>query len=664
MKYLLFLLAAFLAGNVALASQSTDSDNTASASLFARVQGRDVQLAVRIEVEKNWHIFHGPTKADLGKGPEDYMVGQATTIELSGAEITWGDWRFPKPKVEHYDFGEPIEVNTHAGTIVIWRRGTLAEGASLTTLTAKLAGQTCEDGDGGVCVPYAETVDLSGESPDAIFAAFPADLTATPSPKVAPDSARAPPAAASDSKISGASGTEKGAKPSAANDSSDDIGQEASLLAFLLSAVFWGLFTLLMPCTYPMIPITISYFTKQADKRKTSTLPLSLAYGAGIVGIFVVIGILVGPIVIAFAAHPITNLVIGAMFLLFALTLFGVMNLQPPQFLMGLAGSASQKGGYAGVFFMGATLVITSFTCTAPFVGALLGQGAGQGDIGRIALGMAVFGLTIAVPFVFLSMVPGRVKALPKSGEWMHTLKVWLGFIEVAAALKFLSNADLVWNWNWLSRELFLWLWAGVFFAAAAYLFAWIRTKDEYGAEDGATISPRRLVWGFATLLFAFYCVFGAVGNRVDPIMTAMAPPYSSMLTAPTSSSSGPAVAKGHVIIKDDYDAAVARATSEGKTLLVNFTGFTCVNCRLMEENVFPLPEVSGELSRGFIEARLHTDGGPSKEKNQVLQKEMTSSVANPIYVIVDPKTGKVIRKKAGFIPEENFLLFLRGPIH
>ncbi len=571
MKSLLFLALAVVAWMVPDARAATQSGNMASAELFARAEGRDVRVAVRIEIERKWHLFHGPTKADLGKGPEDELPGQVTTIELAGSDVTWGDWRFPTPKVEHYDFGTPIEMNVHTGTITIWRRGTLAEGATLGALTATLEGQTCEDGDGGTCVQYGEKVELAGPGPDALFAKFPADLTAMPKPKdaPAPGAARAPPAGAS----SGA--TQGGESASRSPAAGDEVGQEASLWAFLLSAVFWGLFTLLMPCTYPMIPITISYFTKQASQRQTSTLPLSLAYGAGIVGIFVLIGVLVGPIVIAFAAHPVTNIVIGAMFLVFALTLFGVMNLQPPQFLMGLAGSASQKGGYAGVFFMGATLVITSFTCTAPFVGALLGQGAGQGDLGRIALGMAVFGLTIAVPFVFLSMVPGKVKSMPKSGEWMHTLKVWLGFVEVAAALKFLSNADLVWGWGWLSRELFLWLWAGIFFLAAAYLFAWMRLKDEYGGEDSATVSPKRLVWGVATFLFAVYCMFGAIGNSVDPIMTALAPNYSSALAGSPSASGGPATAKGHAIVKDDYEGALARAKSEDKLLLVNFTGFT-----------------------------------------------------------------------------------------
>jgi len=531
----------------------------ATSEVFARTVGTDVQVAVRIEIDRGWHLYHGPDDEDVGPLVDGVLPGQPTKIELQGEGITWGDWRFPKPKVETYDFGTPYDLNIHTGEITIWRRGTLASGAKVEGLKAVIKGLTCKDGDGGVCLPYEETVEIAGLGPDAAFAKFPADLAAIPAAKpVVPNEAARPP-------------------PGTASAPVEEDGQQSSLWLFLGSAVFWGLFTLLMPCTYPMIPITISYFTKQASQRQASTLPLSLAYGAGIVGIFVLIGILVGPIVIAFAAHPVTNVIIGLLFLVFALTLFGVMNLQPPAFLLGLASSASQKGGYAGVFFMGATLVITSFTCTAPFVGALLGQGAGQGNIGRIALGMSVFGLTIAVPFVFLSMVPGKVKALPKSGEWMHTLKVWLGFVEVAAALKFLSNADLVWGWGILSRELFLWLWAAIFVLAAAYLFAWIRLKDEYGAEEGATISPKRLVWGSSTLLFAVYCIYGATGGGMDQVMNALIPPYSNIARIEGSQAAGAAdtKAKTHVIVEDDFEAAVARAKAEKKLVLINFTGVT-----------------------------------------------------------------------------------------
>jgi len=328
-----------------------------------------------------------------------------------------------------------------------------------------------------------------------------------------------------------------------------------------------------MPCTYPMIPITISYFTKQATARKTSTLPLSLAYGAGIVLIFILIGLLAAPFIIPFATHPVTNLLIGGFFIVFSLALFGVMNLQPPAFLLNIAGTASQKGGYLGVFLMGATLVVTSFTCTAPFVGTLLSTGASSGSYARVALGMGVFGLTMAIPFVFLSMVPAKLKAIPKSGEWMHTLKVFLGFVEVAAALKFLSNTDIQWQWGILTRELFLALWAAIFAMAGAYLFAWIRLKDEYGQEDGATISPKRMLAGVATMLFAMYCLYGMLGFRLDQAMTSLIPPYSNHIEIEGGSASA-SVSRGHTIIEDDFDKAVLLARKEDKLLLVNFTGF------------------------------------------------------------------------------------------
>ncbi|MFH0943930.1 MAG: protein-disulfide reductase DsbD domain-containing protein, partial [Planctomycetota bacterium] len=232
-------------------------------------------------------------------------------------------------------------------------------------------------------------------------------------------------------------GAEQGAaSPPGVGEPVENVGGEdlgtLPISAFLLLAVFWGFITLLMPCTYPMIPITISFFTKQAIAREGRVLPLSLAYGAGIVLVFILIGVALGAPIITFAQHPVTNLAIGSLFLIFALVLFGAIDLQPPRFLMAVAGKASTKSGLTGVFLMGATLVVTSFTCTAPFVGSLLSVGAADGDIGRIVLGMGVFGLTMATPFVFLSLLPGRLQQMPRAGEWMHVLKVFLGFVELA----------------------------------------------------------------------------------------------------------------------------------------------------------------------------------------------------------------------------------------
>ncbi len=345
----------------------------------------------------------------------------------------------------------------------------------------------------------------------------------------------------------------------------------------LLWLIGGGIFALSVPCTYPMIPITISFFTKQAESRGGNVLPLSLLYGAGIILIFIVIGVAVGPVILTFATHPITNIVLGTMFVIFAAALFGAITLNPPASMMNLAGKASMKGGLVGVFLMGMTLVLTSFTCTAPFVGSLLSiaaTGSEDGGIFRIALGMGIFGLTMAIPFTILSLVPGKIQSLPSSGEWMDTLKVSLGFVELAAALKFFSNTDLVWGWGFLSRELFLLLWALIFVLGGVYLMGWIRVKGH--AAD--TISSGRMLGATTFLLFGAYCWHGYTGHSMDNIMTAIIPPYSS---APEGSGGhgGGVITQGtkkaRSMVIDDHDGAKALALRESKPVLINFTGFT-----------------------------------------------------------------------------------------
>lgn len=346
-----------------------------------------------------------------------------------------------------------------------------------------------------------------------------------------------------------------------------------SIWEIVLASILAGLFALVMPCTYPMIPITMSFFTKQADQRGGNVLPLALVYGAGIIVIFTVIGALAAPIIVPFAQHPVTNLVIGIAFLVFGVSLFGLIDLRPPQFLMNTAAKASAKGGLMGVFLMGATLVVTSFTCTAPFVGTLI-AGAAKSGLSSVILGMAIFGLTMAIPFVLLALLPGQLKAMPKSGSWMNSLKVFFGFVEVAAALKFFSNTDLVWNKTpWLPRELFLMLWAAIFFCAALYLFGFVKLKGESGE-----IGPGRMLAAIGTFCLAAYFTHGAMGYKLDNfIMLAMEPPKRSTWThgsggSTTTTATAPATPQ---IIPDDYDKALALAKQQGKKLFVNFTGHT-----------------------------------------------------------------------------------------
>lgn len=595
-------------GSASGAAQASpfEKDRHAAARLFAREKDGTIQIAVEIQVEPKWHLYHGPETKDIG---DEDAGGLPTTVEFAPSGFEIGALRYPEPERVPVTMGTNEYTSLeHKGTFVL--RGTAKRtkaDAKLEDLKATVRGLTCEDG--GTCVQYEQEIVCAGAGSDALHAA-----------EIAPPQAK--------SNVPPPSGGQS----------------DGDLWLFLLSAVGWGLFTLLMPCTYPMIPITISYFTKQAAQRKGSTLPLSLAYGVGIIGTFVLIGLIVGPPIIVFASHPITNLVIGLMFVFFALTLFGAINLQPPAFLLNVAGQASSKGGIAGVFLMGATLVVTSFTCTAPFVGTLLSTGASSGGLGRVALGMAVFGATMAVPFVGLSMLPGKVKAIPKSGEWMHTLKVTLGFVEIAAALKFISNADLVWKWEWLSRELYLVLWVGIFAVTALYLFGMIKLKDEATTE----VSPGRMSAGLLFVLLSAYCAYGAVGNDMDRVMTAIIPPYSK-----------PHRQDARPILIDDYEGALARAKAEGKLLMANFTGYTCVNCRQMEESVFKQPAVERELGK-MIEVRLHYDGKRGKEIT-AFQRKLLNSIAAPDYIIVDPRTGTILRRQDGPTDEKTFLEFLRG---
>ena len=505
---------------------SEDSGSHTRGKLYVRHGDGETRVVIVLDVEGHWHVFD----PDIGDGKG---FGEPMSIALEGKNLTWGLQHWPKPYVlvqeklgpKDRETGEYTDawIRAHEGKIVIRTSGLIAPDTAPGEITAKVVGQECKTG--GLCIPLEMDLKASGKGADDYFA--------EPFPPYTPADTAA-----------------------VASDGADE--EEFSLWNFLGLAVTAGLITLLMPCTYPMIPITISFFTKQADAREGNVLPLSLTYGAGIVLIFVLIGVVFGAPIVRFAAHGITNLVIGVMFIYFALTLFGVIDLQPPRFMMNMAGQASMKGGVLGVFLMGATLVITSFTCTAPFVGSLLSVAAstGEPDLVRAGLGMGVFGLTMAIPFVYLSLVPGKLKKLPRSGEWMKTLKVTLGFVELAASLKFLSNVDIYYHWRIFPDHIFLPVWIAIFFVAGMYLIGVL--------AKGAKISVGRRLAGVG---FIALCVYWGLGMArvvpLDRLIKAMKPPYGEYTEG----------AK-HEVFKDDYSAALTSAEAQDKLLLINFTGF------------------------------------------------------------------------------------------
>jgi thiol:disulfide interchange protein len=520
-------------------------DGQVKGRLFARVEGSEARALIELEVADGFYVYH-----DQLEGTD--ADGLPTEVTLAGAGVQWERARFPSYEEKLVKGitadGGDASTRIHSGKLLVSVAGRVSGTPDLSSLKAKVEGQFCNDVG---CTPFAFEIPFGGRGQDAAFAAALAAGGAT-----TPVTSGAP-----------AGSTKGGVQPESGSTSGTEEPAR-SLGAFLLAAFFGALFALVMPCTYPMIPITISFFSKQAGTQPHKRVELALLYGLGIILIFILIGVVVGPVIVRFANAPWTNLIIGVLFVIFALSLFGLFELRPPRFLMGAAGQARQTGGTLGVFLMGATLVITSFTCTAPFVGSLLSYGAGQSSLLRIVLGMGVFGLTMALPFVALALVPGKLQSMPKGGEWMHTFKVFMGFVELAAAMKFISNADLVWQWQILNRELFLVLWCGIFAVAGLFLLGFVKLEG----ESGEGIGPTRLVSGTAVISFALYCGWGALGNEMDRTMTAIVPNYSAGVVSGHAKRGG--AVQDHEIVVDNYAQALGRAKSAGRYLLINFTGF------------------------------------------------------------------------------------------
>jgi thiol:disulfide interchange protein DsbD len=514
----------------------------AKLSLRARVEpspahpGEQVKLLVDVTVDDGWHVYGSRESASV---PTTLAIAEGSSLQPSGDAVV--------PPGEKHEIASLAEYRL-AGTFTIEQALAVPkfQPAGKVAIPGTIHYEVCNESG---CLdpadePFTTEVVVEAGAVRAAYALPASDGNSEPgSPQL---------------KALGIVGDGKLRAPKFAEDGAGEMG--GSLWSLILLCIGGGLIALVMPCTYPMIPITFSFFTKQADKRGGKVLPLALAYGAGIVLIFVVVGVAVGEVIGPFAAHWATNLVIGGAFVVFALSLFGCIDLRPPAFLTNAAGKASTGGGLLGVFLMGATLVITSFTCTAPIVGSLL-AGVARNETSRldVGIGMAAFGLTMAAPFVFLALLPGRVKALPRSGEWMNTLKVTLGFVEIAAALKFLSNVDIALGLGVMPREVFLFGWAFVFALLALFLFGLFRCKG----EPLTGVSTARNASGIVSLLLATYCAAGGSGLQLDYVMTAFEPNYQLREL------------REHEIVLDNHTAAMEQARHEHKYVLVNFTGFT-----------------------------------------------------------------------------------------
>ncbi|MFK7848145.1 MAG: cytochrome c biogenesis protein CcdA [Rhodothermales bacterium] len=432
------------------------------------------------------------------------------------------------------------------------------------------------------------------------------------------------------------------------------------LWGFILLAIGAGLGALLMPCVFPMIPLTVSYFTKHAADRSTA-FKMASVYGLSIIVIFTGLGVLMAFLMGAsgaqtIAANPWINLSIGLVFIVFALSLLGLFELRLPNGLLNYFNKQSNdKKGYTGVLFMGATLTLVSFSCTAPFVGTLLAATAGGEWVYPIT-GMLIFSATFALPFVLFALFPSGLSRLPASGSWMNTLKVVFGFIELAAAIKFLSNADLVWGWNLISRPIAISATTVILFMAGLYLIGKLRLKHEEPVEQIGTLRLITAIGFFGFSLYLLPGLFGAPLNNLDAFL----PPRQGTDISLLGSMSRSNVAfESEEDWFEDIDEAFLAAKQEGKPVFIDFTGYTCTNCRQMESTVFIDPSISERFEQNFVLLKLYTDDLEKGPDLQRYQLNLTGTVALPTYAVVHPETEMLIARMSGTASVDEFSAFL-----
>ena len=436
-----------------------------------------------------------------------------------------------------------------------------------------------------------------------------------------------------------------------------------------------GLLALLTPCVFPMIPLTVSFFTKSAQNKATGTIK-AITYGAFIFLIYVLLSLpfhlldSVQPEILNnISTNVYLNIAFFVIFIAFAFSFFGYYELTLPQsWSAKMDDKANKVGGYVGIFFMALTLAIVSFSCTGPILGSLLG-GSLTSDGGAIQLtsGMAGFGLALALPFALFALFPNWLNALPKSGGWLNTVKVVLGFLEVALAFKFLSNADLVEHWGLIKRELFIGIWMICAAGIALYLFGFIRFPHD--GPKGQKISKGNWTFGLLSIAAFIYLAPGLTNTPAAnlKLLSGFPPPlFYSYYDKGTSAPLGLEAYK-------DFDQGMAAAKASRKPLMIDFTGWACVNCRKMEEQVWSTPEVFSLLSEDYVLVSLYVDdrkplsedqqfsyaqpNGRIKQLKTVGDKWATFQTINfknnsqPYYILLDQDLN-LLNKPVGYTPD------------
>ena len=596
-----------------------ESPVTLSAKMESIARAGEVaNVVVTAKMDSEWKIY---ALRDQGKGPI------ATRIAVVGEIIKESGMVLEKEPIEKYDDGFLTITKTHQGGAVFTAPILLNDDVTPGTYDLKVSVlfQVCNE---SLCYPPKEefltvplTIEPGDPREDRLDMVLVADVF----------------------------------------DKSGNINLEAAIdqgfFSFVLLAISMGFLALLTPCVFPMIPITVSFFTHQGEVGQGKPLNNALIYTLGIIATFSILGFILALTLGAsganqLAANPWVNLFIAALFIYFALSLFGMYEIELPEKLRQFSLKQEGRGGVIGTLFMAVTFTLTSFTCTVQFVGLLL-VAASQGQWFWPMIGMVVFSGAFAFPFFFLALFPQYLAKMPKSGGWLNSVKVVLGFLELAAAFKFLSNTDLVWGWGFFSHNSVLAVWAILMLLTGMYLLGKIQLPHD---SPLPSVSVPRLVLSTAFLTFGLYLTSGLFGQRIHGIIYAYLPPVVEVESGAVRTN-GASMAEEFQWYRN-LNEGLEEAKATGKPVFIDFTGYTCTNCRWMEANIFTKSEVKFRFNE-MILVQLYTDGGENHRENQQYEIDRFGTAALPFYVILSPD-DEVITTFPGMSRDlDDFLDFL-----
>ncbi len=689
---------------------------TASVEPAQAHPGDTITFRVEAKLEPNWHIY-AYSKAPNNGGP---IQTSFDFFDPDGLKPT-GDWQPSRdPIIKKEPLFQEVPFVSFYEDEVTWSIKLKVPddaAAGKRTLRCQAGYMVCDPNScsqPGKWTLNDVEVTIAAGNPAATA---PAVSATKPAPTAAPDSkkpavvATAPPKSdvaalkveppASVASVTGevpASATESPAK--ARSEAEEKASQ--GLMAFLLFSAFGGLIALAMPCVWPMVPVTVNFFVKQGQSNggKGAT-KLAVVYALSIVAIFTAVGVgfsyfLSAAFLQNLANNGWLNLTVAGIFLLFGLSLLGLFELTLPSFLANASAAGESRGGLVGVMFMALTLTITSFTCTFPVVGGLLVMAAG-GSFFYPIVGLATFATVLAAPFFLLALAPGLLAKMPKSGDWMNTVKVVGGLVEIAAAFKFINTAEIglgaVPENAWFDAQVVLSIWVVLAAVCGFYLLGFFRTDHDY---DEPKVGPGRILSGSMFLVLALYLAPALFGNPPhsmiwNRLVVGLLPPDSGELSRGValaragsaeeevkSTSTDPNVAERQqrsfhgVAWGFSLEAAQERARAENKPILIDFTGVNCANCRLMEASVLPRPDVVG-LLREFVTVQLFTDFVPLPSitqdqreelalKNQQRLLKLANDNTNPFYVVINAD-GTLLGRKGGYVEPPVFLAFLKSTL-